>query len=81
MGRLEDPPRYAGSHRPVRIFHGAAGLLSHAPIPGGMPSVQRFTRFSSQSFSGKIDRGNQNNAGPDMSGTAREKPECFDVIV
>jgi tripartite-type tricarboxylate transporter receptor subunit TctC len=42
-----------------------------------MLSVQRFTRFSSQSFSGKIGRGNQNNAGPDMSGTAKGETRMF----
>jgi hypothetical protein len=50
-----------------------AGLLSHTPIPDEMQPVQRFTCFSSPSFSGNIESGNQNNAGPVVSGAAREK--------
>ena len=55
------------------FFHGAAGLLSHAPIPGEMQPVQRFTCFSSPSFSGNIESSNQNNAGPVVNGATREK--------
>lgn len=50
-----------------------AGLLSHAPIPGEMQPVQRFTCFSSPSFSGNNESSNQNNAGPVVNGATREK--------
>jgi hypothetical protein len=41
-----------------------AGLLSHTRIPDEMQPVQRFTCFSSPSFSGIIETSNQNNVGP-----------------
>jgi len=50
-----------------------AGLLSHTPIPDEMQPVQRFTCFSSPSFSGNIEPSNQNNAGPAVNGATREK--------
>jgi hypothetical protein len=73
MGRLEDARDAPDRTGRRGFFHRAAGYLSHAPIPGEMPPVQRFTCFSSALFSGKIESSNQNNDGLVVSGTARER--------
>jgi hypothetical protein len=84
MGRLEDacatPDRTIPCVFPWR-GRLAADLLSHVPIPDEMQPVQRFRRFSSRSFSGKIEPGNQNNAGLAESGAAKGEAECFDATV
>jgi hypothetical protein len=74
MGRLEDARATPGRTNPcVFPWRGrrVPDLLSHAPIPDEMQPVQRFRRFSSPTFSGKIETSNQNNAGFAVSEAAK----------
>ncbi len=45
----------AGPLRAGAFFHGAAGLLPHAPIPDEMQPVQRFTPFYPRRFRGRLN--------------------------
>lgn len=81
MVRLEDSPRRARPPRPGTHFPWCGKLIvARADSEWNAAGAAIYVLFFPIVFGEDRPR-SQNNAGPDMSGTAKGEPRCFDVIV